>query len=121
MPSVASELEKPRVVWLILNQRAEEALTLLAKHYKTHTPRLKVGLPKGHKKNIYGCYTSKNQTISVLSSDFLGNPFVIIHEFYHHLRSKSVDRQHKGTETNADRFAAEFLAAYQLAGGKDNR
>lgn len=56
----------------------------------------------------------------MLNSDFLGNPFVILHEFYHHLRSKSIDRQHKGTEKNADRFAAEFLKAYQLAGGHIN-
>jgi len=111
-------IDKPKIVHLIMNQKTEEALALLAKHYKVTVPQLKVGLPKGHRKNIYGCYTSKNQTISVLSSDFLGNAFVIIHEFYHHLRSKSVDRQHKGTERNADRFATEFLIAYQLSGGK---
>ena len=114
-------IDKPQIVHLIINQNTEEALLLLAKHYRVAVPQLKVGLPKGHKKNIYGCYTSKNQTISVLSSDFLGNPFVILHEFYHHLRSKSVDRQHKGTERNADRFAAEFLVAYQLAGGQVSR
>jgi hypothetical protein len=114
-------IDKPRIVQLIIDQKTEEALILLAKHYHVAVPQLKVGLPKGHKKNIYGCYTSKNQTISVLSSDFLGNPFVILHEFYHHLRSKSVDRQHKGTERNADRFATEFLVTYQLAGGQVSR
>jgi hypothetical protein len=114
-------IDKQQIVHLIINQKTEEALTLLAKHYRVAVPQLKVGLPKGRKKNIYGCYTSKNQTISVLSSDFLGNPFVILHEFYHHLRSKSVDRQHKGTEKNADRFATDFLIAYQLASGNINR
>ena len=114
------DIDKPQIVHLIINQKTEEALILLAKHYKVTVPQLKVGLPTGHKKNIYGCYTSKNQTISVLSSDFFGNPFVILHEFYHHLRSKSVDRQHKGTEKNADRFATEFLRAYQSAGGHTN-
>src|SRR4030065_1220899 len=108
MPSVASELEKSRVVWLMLNQRAEEAITLLAKQYKTRTPRLKVGLPKGQRKNISGCYTPKNETISVLDSDTLGNPFVIIHEFYHHMRT-SIEKKHKGTERNADHFALQFL------------
>ena len=112
--------DKPQIVQLIINQKTEEALVLLAKHYRVAVPQLKVGLPKGHKKNIYGCYTSKNQTISVLSSDFVGNPFVILHEFYHHLRSKSVDKQHKGTERNADRFALDFLTAYQSAGGNVN-
>jgi len=114
-------IDKPQIVHLIINQNTEESLLLLAKHYRVAVPQLKVGLPKGHKKNIYGCYTSKNQTISVLNSDFLGNPFVILHEFYHHLRSKSVDRQHRGTEKNANRFAADFLIAYQLAGGNVNR
>ena len=109
------KFDKPQIVQLIINQRTEEALTLLAEHYRVAVPQLKVGLPKGHKRNIHGCYTSKNQTISVLNSDFLGNPFLILHEFYHHLRSKSIDRQHKGTEKNADKFATEFLVAYQMA------
>lgn len=106
---------KPVVVWLILNGKTEEALTLLAKNYKVKVPNLKVGLPKGHKIKAYGCYTSKNETISVLNSDVLVNPFVIIHEFYHHLRSKAVDKMHRGTEKNADKFAIDFLQEYQLA------
>ncbi len=117
MANEASELEKHKVVWLILNQRVEEALTLLATYYKTRTPKLKVGLPKGHRKNVSGCYTPKNATISVLDGDTLGNPFVIIHEFYHHLRT-SIDKKHKGTERNADLFALEFLKEYQAASGQ---
>jgi Zn-dependent peptidase ImmA (M78 family) len=109
---------KPLVVWLILSGKPEEALELLAKNYKVKVPILKVGLPKGHKITAFGCYTSKTQTISVLNSDVLLNPFVILHEFYHHLRSKSVDRMHKGTEKNADKFALDFLMHYQLAAKK---
>ncbi len=104
---------KPRIVWLILNGKTEEALALLAENYKVKTPHLKVGLPKGHKARTYGCYTNKNETISVLNSDIFANPFVILHEFYHHLRSKAVDKEHKGTEKNADRFALEFIDAYK--------
>ena len=100
---------KPLVVWLILNGKTEEALELLSKNYKVNVPELKVGLPKGHKIKAFGCYTNKNQTISVQNSDILVNPFVIIHEFYHHLRSKGVDKMHRGTEKNADRFAIEFI------------
>jgi hypothetical protein len=74
-----------------------------------------VGLPKGHKIKASGCYTAKNETISVLNSDALANPFVIVHEFYHHLRSKAVDKMHRGTEKNADKFALEFLHEYQEA------
>ncbi len=105
---------KPIVVWLVLNGKPEEALELLAKNYKVKVPALKVGLPKKHKTTAFGCYTSKNQTISVLNSDVLLNPFVILHEFYHHLRSNSIDRMHKGTEGGADRFALDFIAEYQL-------
>ena len=111
---------KPAVVWLILNKQTEEALALLAKHYKVDTPNLKIGLPKGHKNNVYGTYSSKNQTISLLNSDMIGNPFVVLHEFYHHLRTKSVDKQHKGTERNADKFAIEFLREYEAAAKNAN-
>lgn len=106
---------KPLIVWLILNGKAEEALALLAENYRVNVPKLKVGLPKGHKNSAYGCYTPKNATISVLNSDAFGNPFVILHEFYHHLRTHSVDKQHKGTEKNANKFATEFLQAYETA------
>ncbi|MGA3060868.1 MAG: hypothetical protein ABSD92_10920 [Candidatus Bathyarchaeia archaeon] len=111
---------KSNVVYLILNGKTEEALTLLSNTYKVRTPKLKVGLPKGHKIKAYGCYTSKNETISVLNSDAVANPFVILHEFYHHLRSKAVDKMHKGTEKNADKFAIDFIEAYKsfaLRGG----
>ncbi|MFB3889510.1 MAG: hypothetical protein ACE14S_08460 [Candidatus Bathyarchaeia archaeon] len=106
---------KTAVVSLILNKQTEEALELLAKNYGVETPKLKVGLPKGHKRNAYGCYTAQTATISVLNSDVFGNPFVVLHEFYHHLRSKSVDKQHRGTEKNADKFATEFIREYESA------
>ncbi len=115
MSSEENRFNKPFVVWLILNQRSEEALTLLSKHYEVNVPSLKVGLPKGHRKNVSGCYQSRNETIFVFNGDVLGNPFVILHEFYHHLRSRSVDRQHKGTERNADKFATDFLMEYHAA------
>ena len=105
-------LDKSRIVSLILNKDTEQALDLLAEYYNVSSPKLKVGLPKGHRR-VYGCYTSKSQTLSVSDSSMLCNPFVILHEFYHHLRSKSVDRQHRGTEKNANRFATEFLIEYQ--------
>ena len=105
---------KPLIVWLILNGQAEKALNLLAKNYKVNTPKLKVGLPKGHKAKAFGCYTPKDATISLLNSDIMENPFVILHEFYHHLRT-TVDKKHKGTEKNADKFAKEFIEAYKMA------
>lgn len=106
---------KAQIVLLILNGKTEDALELLSKEYGVSVPSLKVGLPKGHKATAYGCYTAKNQMISVLNSDVLMNPFVVLHEFYHHVRSKGVDRMHRGTEGNADKFALDFITQYQIA------
>jgi Zn-dependent peptidase ImmA (M78 family) len=104
---------KPWVVRLILDGKAEEALDLLAQNYGVAVPKLKVGLPKKHKVTAYGCYTAKDQTISLQNSDAVTNPFVILHEFYHHIRSKAVDKKHRGTERGADQFALEFIEAYK--------
>jgi len=101
---------KPMVVWLIINGKPEEALKLLAKEYNVDVPKLKVGLPKGYKIKAFGCYTSKDETISVLNSDVVVNPFVVIHEFYHHLRYHGM--RHRGTEKHADKFAEGFIVAY---------
>ncbi|MDR0373560.1 MAG: hypothetical protein LBI79_08425 [Nitrososphaerota archaeon] len=106
---------KPHIVWLILNSNPEEALKLLAENYQVAIPSLKVGMPKKHKHKAEGCYTAKNQTIYVRNSDTLFIPFVILHEFYHHLRSRAVDRVHRGTENHANRFAMDFIVQYQEA------
>jgi len=103
---------KAFIVWLILNGKVEEALEVLAKHYSVDAPKIRVGLPKGHKKNICGCYIAKKETISVLNSDTLKEPFTILHEFYHHLRTVR-NAKHKGTEKYANEFAKEFIQAYK--------
>ena len=103
---------KASVVWLILNGKPEKALELLAEHYSVEVPKLKVGLPKGRKKKTLGCYNAKKKTILVLNSDTLKEPFIILHEFYHHLRT-ALDAKHKGTEKYADEFSKEFIQAYK--------
>ena len=108
---------KASIVWLILNGKAEKALELLGKHYGVEVPKLKVGLPKGRKKKSLGCYNAKNETIFVLNSDTLKEPFIILHEFYHHLRT-GLDRKHKGTEKYADEFSKEFIRAYKSMAAK---
>jgi predicted transcriptional regulator with HTH domain len=70
-----------------LNGKVEDALEHLTERYNISSPTIKVGLPNRHRKNTLGCYTAKNQTISVLNSDALKEPMVILHEFYHHLRT----------------------------------
>jgi len=102
---------KAKVVWLIVNGQAEKALEKLAEHYKVGVPKLKVGLPKRHKRNALGCYNAKSNTISVLNSDILKEPFIILHEFYHCIRT-GLDVKHKGTERYANEFAMEFIQAY---------
>ena len=105
---------KVLVVWLILNAKVEKALELLAEHYSVSVPRIKVGLPKGHRKKVFGCYIAQKETIFVLNSDVLREPFVILHEFYHHLRT-TLDKKHKGTEKHADEFAKDFIQTYKSA------
>ena len=103
---------KAIVVGLVLNGEAEKALKLLAEHYGVNVPQIEVGLPRGHSRNSFGCYSAKSKTISVLNSDVLKEPYVILHEFYHHLRT-TAEIKHKGTEKNANKFAEEFIQAYR--------
>jgi len=95
-----------------LNGKVEKALELLAKRYSVNVPEIKVGLPKGRKKKALGCYNAKKGTIFVSNSDTLKEPFIILHEFYHHLRT-ALDTKHRGTEKYADEFAKEFIQTYK--------
>lgn len=103
---------KGLIVRLILNGKTEEALERLAKHYRVSVPKLKAGLPKGRKRKAYGCYSTRDKTIFVLNSGTLNEPFTILHEFYHHLRT-APDAKHRGTERYANEFAREFIQAYR--------
>jgi hypothetical protein len=101
-------LFKAFIIRSILDGSVEKALEQLAKHYNVDPPRIEVGLPERHGARALGCYTAKTQTICVLNSDVLKDPFVILHEFYHHLRT-SADRKHRGTEKYASKFARDFI------------
>jgi len=104
---------KAKVVQLILDKKVEEALETLSQHYKVVAPRLKVGMPK-RSGGKAGCYVSATKTIHVASEERLYDPFVILHEFYHHLRTRG--GKHRGTEKHANKFAQEYITAYQNAG-----
>ena len=112
-PDHTELLFKALIVSLILNVKVEQAIELLARRYKTTAPRIQVGIPRSHRKCVYGCYAGKNQTIYVRDSEILKDPFVILHEFYHHMRT-SVDKKHRGTERYANTFAKEFIEAYNF-------
>lgn len=101
---------KAGVVHLILTHDAEKALVSLAEHYSVDTPDLRVGIPKGHV-TVSGCYVLEKETIYVANSDGLVDPFLILHEFYHHLRS--ISGRHRGTERYANRFASEYIDEYR--------
>jgi hypothetical protein len=103
---------KATVVWLILNGKVERALEMLARRYCVKVPIVVVGLPKRRRSKALGCYNAKGGAISVLNSDVLKDPFVILHEFYHHLRTRG-DEKHRGTEKYADAFAREYVEVYR--------
>lgn len=108
------KLLKAKAVWLIINSQPEEAIRILCKYYNVDMPELKVGLPKKHSK-VAGCYVLQKKTIYVKDRETMYNPFVILHEFYHHLRS--VSGIHRGTDKRADSFAIDSIRAYQALQG----
>jgi hypothetical protein len=100
-----------RVVALILDSKPEEAIKVLSRWYKISEPRLGIGVVEGKTKGVAAVYTQRRKEILAARREFLYDPFVLVHEFYHHLRSTS--GKHRGTEKQADRFALEFIASYK--------
>ena len=101
------------IVWLILNGKVERAVEFLSAQFDVSVPKTRVGLPKGRKNKALGCYSARDRTISVLDSDTLKDPFVILHEFHHHLRT-AADRDTK--EPKAAGSYGEVLPRIQKAG-----
>lgn len=97
---------KTRVVRLIREGRAEDALALLAQKNGTSPPKLRVGTVKGHR-SVAGCYVAKEKTIYVSNSEMMFEPYVVLHEFYHHLRS--AEGKFSASEKHAKAFALEFI------------
>lgn len=113
-------LFKVSVVEMILAKRPEEALQMLSKHYKVTVPGLHVGMVKGRSTGVLGVYVARKHAIYVRDSDILYEPFVLIHEFYHHLRTHGTTHGtfHRGTEKHADLFADSFIKAYLSVKGR---
>jgi hypothetical protein len=101
---------KAVIVSMILDSKPEEALEALSKRYRVETPRLGVGVFKRHSKGVRAVYSHERKEILTARREFLYDPFVILHEFYHHIRS--VGGKHRGTEKNADRFAVDYILAF---------
>jgi len=106
----SEHLFEARIVQLILMKETDEAIKSLSRHYGVGVPNLKVGMPKKYGNKV-GCYVSKTKTIHVGSREKLEDPFVVLHEFYHHLRTHG--GEHRGTEKHAEKFAEEFIEAFK--------
>jgi len=97
-------------VRLVLECRPEEAVEVVSRYYGLRPPRVRVGLPKRCRRAL-GCYVPGERTIYLRSSREYCDPFVVLHELYHHLRHRL--GRHRGTEKHADRFALKAIEAYQ--------
>jgi hypothetical protein len=86
-------------------------MELLSEHYHLERPKLGVGVVKGRSKGVLAVYSHDRKEILAVSQEYLYDPFVMLHEFYHHLRYFA--GRHRGTEKNADKFALDYIAAYR--------
>jgi len=114
------------IVKMILNKRTEESLQLLSNFYNIQPPEVIVGTIKGKRKTVHAVYVGNQKRIYATNSDIFYNPFIILHEFYHHLRYRAME--HRGSEKSADNFAKRFINSYRsehakspLAKGKKRR
>src|SRR5215210_3536780 len=104
------ELTKAKVVELILNKKTEQALQSLSEYYKVYPPQIVVGTIKGKRKTVYAVYVQRERRIYCINSDIFFNPFIVLHEFYHHIRTR--DGIHKGSEKYANNYAKGFIDSY---------
>ena len=109
--SEIQDLMQAYIVALILDSKPEEAIRVLSRWYKVSEPRLGVGVLEGRTKGIAAVYSQRRKEIMAARREFFYDPFVMIHEFYHHLRS--ISGKHRGTEKQADKFALQFIASYR--------
>ena len=105
-----NDFHRARIVQMILDKRTEEALLMISKFYEIKAPEIVVGTVKGKRRTVYAVYVQNESRIYCINSDVLYNPFIIIHEFYHHLRT--VAGVHKGSEKHANLYAREFIVSY---------
>ncbi|RLG80742.1 MAG: hypothetical protein DRO40_10720 [Thermoprotei archaeon] len=105
----SEEITRAKAVKLILEGKTDEALRLLSQYYKIETPSIKIGLPKGHV-GVYACYIPSKKTIYVKSSKEYRDPYIVLHEYYHHLRIFL--GKHRGTEKHANKYALDSIKFY---------
>ena len=89
---------------------------MLCEYYRLERPSLRVGVVNGRNKGVQAVYVSTRKEIIAARREFLYDPFTMLHEFYHHLRSFAGD--HRGTEKYADRFALDYIRAYRTVAAR---
>jgi hypothetical protein len=119
MVSVIDDLMKAKMVALILDKKTEMALEHLSKLYKIDPPEIVVGTIKKKRRTVYAVYVVNEKKIYALNSDIFYNPFIILHEYYHHIRSKL--GTHRGSEKHANMYAQDFIDSYLRVVGELNQ
>lgn len=105
------DITKAKIVYLILNKKTEEALQNLSNFYNVTSPEITVGTIKGKRRTVYAVYVQRESKIYCINSDIFYNPFIVLHEFYHHLRTKG--GVHRGSEKYANMYAKSFIDSYK--------
>src|SRR5919107_3774075 len=105
------DITKAKIVHMILNRDTEEALQKLSNIYNVTPPEIVVGTIKGKRKTVYAVYVQKERRIYVINSDIFYNPFIVLHEFYHHIRTRA--GVHRGSERHANMYAKSFIDSYK--------
>ena len=105
------DITKAKIVHMILNRNTEDALQKLSKFYNVTPPEIVVGTIKGKRKTVYAVYVQKERRIYVINSDVFYNPFIVLHEFYHHIRTRA--GVHRGSEKHANMYAKSFIDSYK--------
>lgn len=100
---------KAAIVGMILTKDTELAVDVLSRKHHVRAPSLEIGHTKG-KKIALAVYSVAANSIAFADQEYFFNPFVVLHEMYHCIRSRS--GHHRGTEKNADRFALDFIQNY---------
>ena len=101
---------KAYIVQLIIDKKTEQAIESLSQLYKIKPPQIVVGTIKGKRRTVYAVYVQRECKIYCMNSDIFYNPFIIMHEFYHHLRTTA--GVHRGSEKHANLYARDFIESY---------
>ena len=109
--NLPDDITKAKIVHMILNRKTEEALQNLSEFYNVTVPRIVVGTIKGKRRTVYAVYVQKESRIHVINSDIFYNPFIVLHEFYHHIRTRA--GVHRGSEKHANMYAKSFIDSYK--------